>query len=133
MGWLVLVLAMWGIPTFMLKIVGTRLDNSSGALGIVVGYVIVGAILGVAGGGRLGLTWAYAIAASIGACYIIGNWAFLRLAQTQDISVLAPITSLAVVIPIALGFLMLGEPVTPRKLVGIAFALAAIVLLSDGS
>ena len=129
-GWLVVVLTTFGAAGFLLKIVSTRLDNSSGALGIVAGYVIAGTILGLGGGGKLGLSWAYMGAGTIGAAYIIGNWAFLRLAQTEEISVLAPLANLSIVVPIVLGMLLLGESFTVRKVVGIAFALVAMILLS---
>ena len=129
-GWLALMLVTFGVAGFLLKIVGTRLDNSSGALGIVVGYVIAGTIFGLGGGGRLGLSWAYVGAAAIGAAYIIGNWAFLRLAHTEEISVLAPLANLSIVVPIVLGVLLLGESFTIRKLLGIAFALVAVILLA---
>ncbi len=130
LGWLALVLVTWGMANFLLKVVGTRIDNSSGALAIVVGYVIVGGIFGIAGGGRLGMTWPYAVAALIGALYIIGNWAFLRLAQTEEITVLSPVAGLSVILPVVLGFLLLGETLTVKKLLGIAFALLAIVFLA---
>lgn len=129
-GWLALVLLTYGIAAFLLKIVGNRLDASSGALAIVVGYAIAGTLFGVIGGGRLGTTWPYGVAAIVGAFYIIGNWAFLRLARHEDISVLAPLTGLSIALPVILGFLLLNEAVTVRKLIGIAFAFIALVLLS---
>ena len=129
-AWMLLVLTTWGAATFLLKLVGVRMDNSSGALAIVVGYAIAGVAFGTLGGGRLGLSWAHAGAALIGALYIIGNWAFLRLAATEDVSKIAPLANLSVAIPIILGIILLGEPLTVKKLVGIAFALAAVVLLS---
>jgi drug/metabolite transporter (DMT)-like permease len=128
--WLLLVLATWGLGNFLLKPVGMRLDNSSGALGILTGYVITGLIFGIGGGGRLGLTWGHGMAALVGACYIVGNWAFLHMSRTEDITTLAPLASLAIIVPIVLGFLVLGEPFSIRKLVGIVFALVAMVLLS---
>jgi drug/metabolite transporter (DMT)-like permease len=129
-GWLALVFLTWGPANFLLKVVGERLDGASGALGIVVGYLIAGSILAASGGARFGLSWVHAGAVAIGACYIVGNWAFLHLARTEDVTALAPLAQLAVLIPVVLGFALLGEPVTPRKLAGIAFGVIAIVLLA---
>ncbi len=128
-AWMALVFATWGTATFLLKFVGARIDHSSGALGIVVGYVITGLIVGIAGGGRLGVSWAYVGALVTGACYIIGNWAFMRLGKIEDVTVIAPITSLSVIVPILLGFFLLGEPVTVKKSIGIVLAMIATVLL----
>jgi bacterial/archaeal transporter family protein len=130
LGWLALVMVTWGSANFLLKIVGERLDSYSAALAIVVGYVVVGTTFSLAGGGRLGVTWPHGVAAIIGALYIIGNWAFLHLARTEDISSLSPMAGLAIVLPIVLGFALLGEAITLKKLTGIVFALVAIVLLS---
>lgn len=129
-GWLALVLATYGVAGFLLKVVGVRLDNASGVLGIVIGYAITGVLLGIAGGGKVGASWPYVAAAAIGALYILGNWAFLRLAQTDDISTLSPFASMSVAVPIILGFVLLSEPVTLKKLAGIACAIAALLLLS---
>jgi len=128
--WLGLVLVTWGAAGFLLKIVGVRLDNSSAVLGIIIGYTIVGTVFGFAGGGSLGITWVHGLAALIGVCYIVGNWAFLHMARTEEISVLAPLAGLSVVVPIVLGLLVLGEPFTMRKLIGILFAMIAMILLS---
>jgi bacterial/archaeal transporter family protein len=129
-AWIAVLLVTWGTANFLLKIVGTRLDHFSGVLAIVAGYVVAGTIFATAGGGRLAFTWAHATAALIGALYIIGNWAFLRLSKTEEITTLAPIGNLAVVLTILLGFVVLHEPLTVKKLVGILFAIIAVILLS---
>ena len=130
LAWLSLVFVTWGTATYLLKFVGMRLDHSSGALGIVIGYVITGLLPGAGGGGKLGMSWGYVGAFATGACYIIGNWAFMRLGRLEDVSVIAPITSLSVLIPILLGLILLGEPMTLRKGIGIFLALIATVLLA---
>ena len=129
-AWIAVVLFTWGLANFLLKVVGSRIDPFSGALAIVVGYVIAGVIFGLAGGGRISLTWTHALAAFIGSLYIFGNWAFLRLSQTEDITTLAPIANLSIVFTIFLGFLILHETLTLKKVFGILFALVAMILLS---
>ncbi len=128
-GWLLMVVAMWGTANFLMKVVGSRISSASGVLGIVIGYSAIGLWIALSGGGRIGTGVGYLGALAVGALYIGGNYAYLRLAQREDISAIAPIGSLTVVIPVALGFLLLGEPMTLRKLVGFACALAAVVLL----
>jgi glucose uptake protein GlcU len=128
-GWIAVLLITWGTANFLLKVVGSRLDHFSGALAIVVGYVVAGSVFAF-GGGKLAFTWTHATAALIGALYIIGNWAFLRLSQTEGITTLAPIGSLAVVLSIVLGFTILHEPLTLKKLIGIVFAFIAVILLA---
>ena len=148
---MLLVFFTWGTANFMMKLVGfnaesanggthpflvhlyNTVDPASGALAIVIGYIIAGGSFGIAGGGKLGVSRWYLLAGVVGACYITGNWAFLRLTETVDISVLAPVIGLSVTLPVVLGIMTLGESVTPRKIAGILLALAAGVLLSGQS
>ena len=74
--------------------------------------------------------WPSLVAIAIGAMYVIGNAAFYKLSQVADVSTLAPIVSLQIMIPIALGIALLGEPVTVRKAFGVLLATASIWLLS---
>jgi transporter family protein len=127
--WLLFALVTWGLANFLMKIVGVRIDAASAVFGIVTGYAIVGITTAVLDGGRLALNAGFAWAMLVGGFYILGNWAYVRLARTEDLSTIAPIAGLNITIPIILGFLMLGEPLTIRKLLGILFALVAVVLL----
>jgi|GEM_PF-533656 len=129
-GWLLLMLGTWGAAGFLMKIIGVRIDSYSAVLGIVIGYVIVGLALGFNGGGKLGVSWSYGAALIVGGCYIVGNWAFLKLARMEEVSVIVPLGGLNIIIPIVLGILLLGEAITLRKLAGIIFALLSILLLS---
>ena len=128
-----LVMAMYGTANFIMKLVGMNLDSSSGTLAIVLGYTVAGTTVGLVYGGTVGWSVGYVLAGLVGAFYIIGNWAFLRLSRTEDLSVIAPLAALSVVVPVVLGVLLLGEPVTIRKTLGILAALGAGYLLSGQS
>ena len=130
-AWLAVVLAMWGTANFLMKVVGVRMDAGSAVIGIVIGYAIAGFTVSAIDGGRL--AWSGSLIASmvIGAFYIVGNWAYVKLARTEDVSTMAPVASLNIAIPIVLGVLLLGEPLTARKLLGIFFAVVAIYLLAS--
>ncbi len=131
--WLSFVLATWGLAGFLMKVVGVRLDAASALFGIVIGYAIVGITTGLIDGGTVTFNGGFVWAMLVGASYILGNWGYVRLAKTEDVSALAPITGLNVAIPILLGIIVLGEPITVRKLVGVAFAGASIYLLAARS
>ena len=60
---------------------------------------------------------------------LIGFYNFAHSLRTGSISINAPVFRLSFVVTAALAILLLGEPVTPSKIVGIALALVAIWLL----
>lgn len=126
--YLVGCLLMWGLATFAMKLAGTRLDPLTIVVCNVAGYLAMGLIL--LPQAQLAATPSHALAASIGLLFVMGNLAFYKLSQTAQVSVLAPLTSLYIVIPIVLGIAVLGEPLTRRKAAGILLAIVAIYLLS---
>ncbi|MBI4531265.1 MAG: EamA family transporter [Candidatus Latescibacteria bacterium] len=119
---------MWGIAVFVMKLAGTRLDPVTTVVFNMFGYVIMGSFL--LPHASFTLTRAHVLAVVIGPLFIAGNMAFYKLSQANDISTIAPLTALNVVIPIILGILFLGEPLTLRKGLGILLAVGAIYLLS---
>ncbi|NUQ12248.1 MAG: DMT family transporter [Gemmatimonadaceae bacterium] len=66
----------------------------------------------------------------IGAMFVLANLAFYKLSQTEQVSTLAPLTALYVIVPVVLGMFFLGEPPTARKVIGIILGLASLYLLS---
>ena len=70
-----------------------------------------------------------------GVFYAVADIYFLKLSgntrlhHLADVSVLAPLCALYVLIPTALGVLIDREPVTTRKVVGVGMAVVAIFLL----
>lgn len=67
--------------------------------------------------------------ALVGLFVMIGFYNFAHSLKSGSISINAPIFRLSFVITAALAILLLGEPVTPYKIVGIALALAAAWML----
>jgi uncharacterized membrane protein len=64
-----------------------------------------------------------------GAFALTGFYNFAHSLKTGPVSINAPIFRLSFVITAALAVLLLGEPLTPYKIAGIALALAAVWLL----
>jgi len=119
---------MWGIAVFVMKLAGARLDPVTTAVFNMFGYVALGIFL--LPRASFAMTHAHILAVVIGPIFIVGNMAFYKLSQTGHVSTLAPLTALNLVIPIVLGILFLGEPLTLRKGAGILLAIGAIYLLS---
>ncbi len=70
----------------------------------------------------------YAIAA--GLCLAVGILAYYRALSLGPVSVVTPVFGLFLVTSSILGMAFLGESVTTRKLVGIAFAVLAVYLVT---
>ncbi len=121
-------LLLWGLASFAMKLTGTRLDPVTIVVCNTAGYLVMGVVL--LPRANLAATPTHALAGSIGILFVLGNMAFYKLSQTTQLSVLAPITGLYILLPVVLGFAFLGEPVTARKCVGIVLALVAMYLLS---
>ena len=111
------------------ELVGSRLDPVTIVVCNTVGYLVMG--LALLPRAALAPTPTHALGAAIGILFVLGNMAFYKLSQTTQLSVLAPVTGLYILLPVVLGFTFLGESVTPRKCVGIALALIAMYLLSS--
>jgi drug/metabolite transporter (DMT)-like permease len=75
-------------------------------------------------------TWTHSAAAAV---VLIGAFLFMLHGLTQGpASVLVPIAQMGFVVTAALGIVALGEPVTARKAIGLAAALATLALLAIG-
>ncbi|MCX7994294.1 MAG: EamA family transporter [candidate division WOR-3 bacterium] len=66
----------------------------------------------------------------VGFFSLIAILAFYRALKTGPASVVIPLTNLYVLFPVIFGFLVLKEPVTLNRILGIAFAIIATLLLS---
>ena len=71
----------------------------------------------------------FAIAALAGAASLGGLWAFYAAMAMGTVSVVAPIASLGVVVPVAVG-LVRGDAPAAIQLVGLVPAIAGVVILS---
>ena len=127
--YLAVCMVTWGLATFAMKVAGSRLDPMTVAAYNLIGYLSVGAFL--LPKAEFGLSRYHVVSVLIGALFVVGNMAFYKLSQTTDVSSLAPLTALNLAIPVLLGILVLGEPPTVRKAMGIVLALAALYLLSS--
>lgn len=68
----------------------------------------------------------YALAA--GVCLAVGILAYYRALAMGPVSVVVPVFGMFIVTSSLIGFLVLDEPVTTRKIAGIGFAVLAVYL-----
>lgn len=66
----------------------------------------------------------------VGFVSLIALLAFYRALATGPASVVIPLTNLYVLFPVVYGFIILKEPITLTRMLGILFALIAGILLS---
>lgn len=66
----------------------------------------------------------------IGFITIIAMLAFYKALKIGPVSVVIPLTNMYLIFPILFGFLVLREPITVPRVLGIVFALVATLLLS---
>ena len=125
---LIACMGAWGLATFLMKIAGQRLGPYTTSVFALPGYVLVGLL--ISRRADYHLTVHHGVAVGIGALYMLGNMAFYQLCGMHDLSALAPVTSLAVVVPILLGWVLLSEPISVQRVAGVVLALAAVVLLN---
>jgi transporter family protein len=59
-----------------------------------------------------------------------GIWAFMRSVNLGEASVSVPIYRINFVVTALIAVIILGEPITPRKVLGVTLAVASIVILS---
>jgi transporter family protein len=66
----------------------------------------------------------------VGIVSLVAIIAFYKALKIGPSSVVLPLTNMYVVLPVLFGFIVLKEPVTPARVVGIIFAIVAAILLS---
>lgn len=66
----------------------------------------------------------------VGFVSLIAILAFYQALKTGPASVVIPLTNLYVLFPVIFGFALLKEPITINRILGIAFAIGASILLS---
>jgi drug/metabolite transporter (DMT)-like permease len=127
--WFAMCVSGWGLGAFVMAHLGRTLNMGTILIGNLIGYVIAIALL--ARGVTPGWTWNHFWAVIVGIVFVLANVGFYRLSHAgEQVTVLAPLTSLYVLIPVLLGALLWHEPITLRKALGIALAAVALVLLS---
>ena len=66
----------------------------------------------------------------VGLVSLVAIIAFYKALKIGPSSVVLPLTNLYVILPVIFGFIVLKEPVTPVRVIGIFLAVLAAVLLS---
>ena len=117
----------WGISDFLGGLTSRRLP----VLGVLAvsqpaGLVLVGVLILVFGADSIS-AGKLAIAALAGAASLGGLWAFYAAMAMGTVSVVAPIASLGVVVPVAVG-LARGDAPAAIQLVGLVPAIAGVVI-----
>ena len=130
--WFSICVLGWGIAVFLMAAVTKGAGRLS--LGTILVYNLVGyaiAIAVLARNVQIGWSWNHLLAVTISVLYVAANYSYYHLSQAgQQVTVLAPLTGLYVVVTVLLGFALLHEPVTLRKGLGIVLAVAAVILLT---
>jgi drug/metabolite transporter (DMT)-like permease len=121
--------ASWGVSDFLGGLTSRRLP----VLGVLAvsqpaGLVLIALMIVIFGADPISAD-KFAIAALAGAASLGGLWAFYAAMAMGTVSVVAPIASLGVVVPVAVG-LARGDSPAAIQLIGLVPAIAGVVILS---
>ncbi|MFQ6049187.1 MAG: EamA family transporter [Phycisphaerae bacterium] len=126
--WLMVAMGGWGLGVLLMKLATRGVDPLTAIAFNLPGYLLVGLL--VVPWARPGLSRYHLAAVAVGAAYVVGNFAFYKLCKSQPISILAPLASLYVAIPIIAGVMLLAERPTRLQWAGIVLAAVAVVMLT---
>jgi len=129
-----IALLVWGLWAFLPKLALRTFDPRSVLVWESVGSLTVGLIV-LASLSFRAQVWppGGALAAVVtGLCGLGGVYFFLLALERGKASVVVPFTSLYPLITLLLSLAFLRERPSPASLLGVAFAIAAVVLLSAG-
>lgn len=121
------VILAWGLALFLMKLASQGLTPATSILFTVAGYLLM--VPFVIHRADFHLTPRHLLPVLVGACYVVGNLTYYKLCETQDVTLLAPLTALNIAVPILLGWLVLREPLTAQRVAGILLASVALWLL----
>lgn len=123
----------WGLAVFLPKLARASLSPAGVVLANALGYlVMLPLVLSQLQPADRQLGPGYALGLAVGILFVLGNYCYYLLLGDRQVAALAPLTALYVVIPVALGLLLLGERLTARQWSGAALAVLAVYLLSTG-
>lgn len=127
-GYSLVTLILWGLWGFGSKLVAEHFSPVSAALWPSLAATLSILSYGVA---SQSLEWnRYGfLALGIGVISAMAIITFYRALKLGPVSVVIPLTSLYLVIPVILGIVFLNESITPSKAVGVVMAALAIWLL----
>lgn len=129
-GWLkpsLLAIVFWGLWGFLTKLSGTRVPLQTMLIFLSLGTITI-ALIGKPDNIEFDLYHLAALAS--GFTCALGYLFFYKAITRGQASVVVPFTSLYVAIASILAFIILSEPITLKKLLGITFAVIAMILLS---
>jgi transporter family protein len=127
-----LTLLVWGFWGLLPKLALRTLDRQSVLVWDSLGGLLIGLLVLSTRGFHVQTEprgTLYAIA--YGICGLGGSYLFLLALKEGKASVVVPFTSLYPVVTLALSVLLLKEHPSPANLIGIAFAVVAVILLSS--
>ncbi|MDW8084065.1 MAG: EamA family transporter [Candidatus Caldarchaeum sp.] len=132
--WFALVLVtllVWGIWGVAARLASSALGWRDTMAVAAIGYMVIAVTFIFASRAQVlpqGPVWLLALA--VGSLGFIGTLTFYMALNLNPSSIVVVATSLYPIVTLALSFLLLGETITPRQAVGVALALAALVLIS---
>jgi bacterial/archaeal transporter family protein len=131
LGYSLLVVLFWGFWAFLPRIAHRTLDTKSilffqqmGALAATVVFLFAQRL-------KLQINWrGISWAVLTGILGVLGLFCYLQASSRHKLSVVVIMTALYPILTVTLSIVVLRERLTPLQLLGIFFALIAIVLLS---
>ncbi len=127
--WFTLCISGWGVGAFLMAHLGRSLGMGTILVCNLIGYTI--AIAALARDVSLGWSWNHLGAVVTAIVFVLANFAFYRLSHAgEEVTILAPLTSLYVLVAVGLGVVVFHETITPRKGLGIVLGVLAMILLS---
>ena len=127
--WFALCISGWGVGAFLMAHLGRTLGMGTILVYNLIGYAIAIALL--TRNVSFGWSWNHLLAVVTAICFVLANFAFYRLSHGgEEVTILAPLTSLYVLVAVVLGVLVWQEPITLRKGLGILLGVVAMILLS---
>lgn len=121
----------WGFWGYLPKRALASLDPRSVLVLEGLGGVVVALTILLSSGGRVAIDRTGMLAAvATGVCGLGGAYFFLLALERGKASVIVPFTSLYPLVTLGLSVLFLRERPSPANLLGIALAVAAVILLS---
>lgn len=127
--WFALCIFGWGFGVFLMAHLGRSLSMGTILVCNLIGYAVAIALL--ARNASFGWTWNHGLAVVTAICFVLANFAYYRLSHGgEEVTILAPLSSLYVLVAVVLGVLVWHEPITLRKGLGILLGVVAMILLS---
>ena len=124
----------FGITGIIYKVATARMDSLSLTLFLYVFATVFTAVFWYFSPAtnkvitKEGITWV-----ALGAVFaVIGMICYISALKIDQASIIVPIRNLALVVTVILAIILLGEGISATKVVGVIFAVIALILLSIG-